>query len=161
MKEVSGLCTEQFAYLYSTLSNRVPSMELVESFVKPLHYMFTLLYDFCNRNKSDMGASDSLYVKALQYIQHNYSGSITCADVAAELQYSPSYVRYIFKRHGNTSVQAKINEIRLNNAKRLLRGTNMSITEIAFSVGFSDSNYFSVFFKRKENMSPREYRNKE
>ncbi|MBQ4527457.1 MAG: helix-turn-helix transcriptional regulator, partial [Clostridia bacterium] len=75
-----------------------------------------------------------------------------------ELKYSPSYIRYIFKREGNVSVQAKINEIRLNKAKRLLRGGMMSITDIAFAVGFTDSNYFSTVFKKIEKISPSEYR---
>jgi AraC family L-rhamnose operon transcriptional activator RhaR/AraC family L-rhamnose operon regulatory protein RhaS len=55
-------------------------------------------------------------------------------------------------------VQAKINQIRLEKAKRLLSVTNESVTRIAFLLGFSDSNYFSVYFKKHTGLSPREYR---
>ena len=58
-------------------------------------------------------------------------------------------------------MQAKINEVRLQNAKRLLRSTGMSITEIAYAVGFSDSNYFSSVFKKHTGMTPGEYRSKQ
>jgi AraC-like DNA-binding protein len=97
-------------------------------------------------------------VKALQYIQENYGNPIACEDIAGFLQYSASYVRYIFRKEGDTSVQAKINEVRLQNAKRLLRSTDMSITEVAYAVGFSDSNYFSSFFKKQTGKTPRQYR---
>lgn len=161
MQAVSLICGEKFDELYNQLSDNVPSKELVFAFVKPLEYMFVELYRKCCAWKSEESTDTvyaALYVKALQFINNNYSSAVTCETIAKEMQYSPSYIRYIFKREGNTTVQAKINEIRINNAKRLLRGGVMSITDIAFSVGFSDSNYFSTVFKRYEKVSPKEYR---
>lgn len=48
--------------------------------------------------------------------------------------------------------------IRLNAAKSLLSNSHLSITEIAYSAGFTDSNYFSNVFKANTGISPREYR---
>ena len=162
MEEIAVLCTERFRELYNELSVEVPDMQYVMSFIKPLQYMLLELYqNCCSEHLADKSQSGNLYVKALQFIHDNYSQPINCDVLAKEMGYSPSYMRYIFRCEGKTSVQSKINEIRLNNAKRLLRGTRMNITEIAFSVGFTDSNYFSFLFTKHEKISPREYRKKE
>lgn len=51
-------------------------------------------------------------------------------------------------------------QLRIDEASRLLRSTDRSITDIAFAVGFSDSNYFSRQFRKAHGQSPREYRNR-
>ena len=50
-------------------------------------------------------------------------------------------------------------EIRLNKSVELIKNTNMSISEIAFAVGFKDSGYYSKCFRKKYNQTPREYIN--
>ena len=162
MKKTAAKCGSRFKKLYYELAVQVPDMKTVLSFVNPLLYVFESLYNLYESETAESAnrPSKNYYVKALQFIHENYSSPITCLSIAEHLKYSESYVRYIFKKEGNTSPQAKINEIRLYNAKRLLKSTNMSITEIAFGVGFGDSNYFSAFFKAKEKITPREYRKK-
>lgn len=51
-----------------------------------------------------------------------------------------------------------IKEIRLNKAVGLMDSTDLSITEIAYQVGFKDSGYFGKCFRKKYNMTPKEYR---
>lgn len=159
-KQIADRCTEQFYLHFNELSQNAPTTKQVLSFITPLEYMLQALYSqhLEMSNQNNLKPARNIYIKALQYIHENYSAQIDCATIASELSYSESYIRYIFKKEGNTSVQSKINEIRLTNAKRLLRSTNLSITQISFSVGFTDSNYFSTFFKNKENMTPREYK---
>lgn len=53
-----------------------------------------------------------------------------------------------------------VREIRLNKAARLIETTSDSITEIAYSVGFRDAGYFGKCFRKKYDMTPKEYRNK-
>ena len=163
MEKISELCTEQFFKLYNELSTEVPSMEKVLSFVKPLQYMLIDLYLECQKKQNeenDNTSLDDIYIKALNYIHDNYSGNLTCDTIAEHLNYSASYIRYVFKKADKISVQAKINQIRLNKAKQLIHITNMSISEIAFSVGYNDSNYFSTAFKKHFGVSPKEYRSK-
>lgn len=160
-ERVAAKCTDQFHDLYNELSPQPPSMKQAEGFIRPLQYMLLELYRLYLEKVANEGMeapSRRYYVKALRFIQENYPNPITCATLAQYLKYSESYVRYIFKKEGNTTVQAKINEVRLHNAKRLLRNTGLSVTEIAFSVGFADSNYFSSFFRKQEKRTPSEYR---
>ena len=51
-----------------------------------------------------------------------------------------------------------VQNLRITQAKKLLREGKFSITEIAFQVGFNDSNYFSSCFKKATGISPLEYR---
>ena len=52
-----------------------------------------------------------------------------------------------------------VKEIRLNKSVELIKKTDLSISEIAFAVGFNDSGYFSKCFRKKYNQTPREYIN--
>jgi AraC-like DNA-binding protein len=51
-----------------------------------------------------------------------------------------------------------LTSLRIEDAKLLLLNSELTVTEIAFSVGYGDSNYFSNIFKQKVGMSPRDYR---
>lgn len=53
-----------------------------------------------------------------------------------------------------------IKEIRLNKAEQLIKTTELSISEIAYAVGFRDAGYFSKCFRSKYNQSPRDYMNR-
>ena len=64
----------------------------------------------------------------------------------------------IFKSELKMGVSKYILRRRLHRAKRLLKTTDMSISEIAHSVGFSDYNYFSRVYKKNYGKSPRYYR---
>ena len=62
------------------------------------------------------------------------------------------------KRSYGTSPMSYLNQFRLKRAKRLLDDQNLTITEVSFNTGFSDSNYFSRQFRRAYGVSPSEYR---
>ena len=52
-----------------------------------------------------------------------------------------------------------VKDIRLNKSVELIKNTDLSISEIAFAVGFKDSGYYSKCFRKKYNQTPREYMN--
>lgn len=158
MKRTSKLCDEKFEAVYGQLCDTPPSMEKVLSFTKPLSYMLINFYYSAKGENVQANVNNNLYLKAIKLIYEDEGTILNCKDLADKMNYSESYLRYIFKKDGNISVQAKINQIRLEKAKRLLSVTNEPITRIAFLLGFSDSNYFSVYFKKHLGLSPREYR---
>lgn len=96
--------------------------------------------------------------KAKIYIEDNFFKQITVEDVAREVFISPSYFLHLFKEKSGFTFTDYLTEIRINNAKELLLKTNESITNIAYKVGYNDSNYFSTVFKNAEGLSPSEYR---
>lgn len=162
MTKTTLLCSPMFCELYAQLSTEKPNLKTVESFIKPLEYMLLSLYNECltsAKTEKQISPTRQIYLKSLQYINDNYMNDISAEVIAEELKYSASYLRAIFKKESGTSLQNKINEVRLENAKYLLLNTHMNITDISFHCGFGDSNYFSVIFKKKFGLSPLIYKN--
>ena len=95
--------------------------------------------------------------KICLYIQRHYSIDLTTDLLCRKFLCSKSHFSHSFKRYTGKSLREYITDIRLNYAKQLLEYSSLNITQIAFSVGFNDSNYFSNVFKQKIGVSPLAY----
>jgi AraC-like DNA-binding protein len=71
---------------------------------------------------------------------------------------SGDYLTYCFRREVGMTPISYLNRYRVNQAKQLLGEGEKSVTEIAMSVGFSDSSYFGRVFRRQVGVSPDAYR---
>lgn len=92
------------------------------------------------------------------YINKNYFAPISTSTVAEAFHLSTQYLCSFFKNQTGQSVVSYIIQYRMDRAAALLKNTNQSITEIASSVGYDDSNYFSRLFKQHMEMTPKDYR---
>lgn len=158
---IAKACNKNFNRLYRELSTSVPTLENVMRFISPLRCMIIQLYEHCQALKDDASepsVTKQIYSKALHYINEHYMQPISCDLLSAELNYSTSYIQYVFKKEANTTIKAQVNKTRLSKAKHLLSHTQTSITDIAYDCGFLDSNYFSTAFKNKYGISPKNYR---
>jgi len=84
----------------------------------------------------------------VSYIQRNYSREITIEQLADMTHLSVSALERRFKKYMKKTPNQYINEVRLENAKRLLVETTLPIADIAYQCGFADASYFSRKFKR-------------
>ena len=73
---------------------------------------------------------------------------------------SPYYFSKIFKEETGRNFIEYITEIRMDRAKELLAGRDMSMKEICAAAGYSDPNYFSRIFKKHTGVTPTEYKEK-
>lgn len=94
----------------------------------------------------------------LDYIAENYSKPITIDELAEQVSLSKHYFMRFFKKYMGTTCIEYINDYRLNIAANLLLTTRMQITEIAVSIGITNLSYFNRIFRKKYNMTPKEYR---
>ncbi len=94
----------------------------------------------------------------LKYIGARYRENIPISGLAAMASFSVSQFDRVFRKEYGCTPTEYIRELRMEEAARLLRETTLSISEIAFSLGFLDSNYFSHFFTRRNGKSPRCFR---
>ena len=97
---------------------------------------------------------------AVEILRHDTSTKISPEEVAERIGISYSLFRRIFKETMGTSPAQYQMDIRLKKAQELLTTTNYSIAKIGMMLGFSDTAQFSTFFRKRQNMTPREYRNK-
>ena len=80
-------------------------------------------------------------------------------DVAKALGVSASHLRATFRGHFNITLGSFIRHFRLNQAADMLANSQMSLTSIAASIGFSSPSTFTRFFRNSLGMTPKDYRN--
>lgn len=102
--------------------------------------------------------SDVVY-KIIGFVQRNYMHKITLDDIAAHVYLSRSYVSKIFKEEMDCPLTAYINQVRVEKSKALLMG-DLTLTDVAYNVGFEDQSYYTKVFKKLTGMSPGQYKMK-
>lgn len=103
-------------------------------------------------------SSDTYVNHALQYIQFNYNRNIQVNDIVNYIGVNRSYFSHIFKQKMSVSPKEYLQNYRISQAQHLLITTNDSLQSIAKKTGFKDPFTFSKLFKKRSDLSPREYR---
>ena len=104
------------------------------------------------------GEAQRLVRKAMAYIHEHYAKSISRHEIAQFVSIAEDHLTFCFRQELGTTPIEYLQRYRVNQAKRLLKESERSITEIALEVGFSDSSYFSRIFRRITGMSPETFR---
>ena len=100
-------------------------------------------------------------MKAMDYISMNYSQKLTLTKISEQLCITPNYLSELFKKHTGQNVSEYIIDYRLEKACQFLKNPQLRIGEVSEKVGINDVRYFSSMFKKKYNLTPTEYRNKQ
>lgn len=100
----------------------------------------------------------TLVLKVIDYINEHYDQKQTLDELAKYFFVSRSTLIYNFKKYTNCSLIDFLLNVRLTKAKELLLNTKKSVSEIAELCGFCSANYFGLIFKKKENLSPANFR---
>jgi len=101
---------------------------------------------------------EELINEAKVYINNNYMVDITLESVANEMCISSYYFSKLFKKEAEINFIDYLTNIRIKNAKYMIRNTNKSIKQISKEVGYNDPNYFSRVFKKQTDYSPSKYK---
>ena len=92
--------------------------------------------------------------KSLAYIKEHFSEKITVPDLCAVSFVTPQHLIRLFKKHLGATPIDYINRNKIARAIEMLRSTEMSVKEIAYSLGFDNPNYFSRLFMKEVGLSP-------
>jgi two-component system response regulator YesN len=96
---------------------------------------------------------------AVKYMRAHFCDCDLSLDrAAAAIHVSPFYLSHLFRDELGTTFIAYLTEIRLEEAKKLLRDTSLSIKQVSDRVGYSDASYFSKVFKKHEKVTPARFR---
>lgn len=96
--------------------------------------------------------------KAKYYISEHLTEELTVSNIAASLYITPNYFSRLFKRVTKEGCNEYIVRKRIEKAKSLLETTSLKTGKIAMMVGYRDTNYFSLAFKKHTGKSPTKYR---
>lgn len=120
-----------------------------------IQYTYKFIFElFNNESKDDY----DLIVQAKRYINANLSEDLSVSDIAASLSVTSNYFSRLFKKSTGQGCNEYIVEKRIEKAKVLLETTNFKILKICEMVGYHDTNYFSLAFKKQTGIAPSNYR---
>jgi len=125
-------------------------------------FLFTLITNQKSRDSVSKTTTNSLLKlkTILGYVETHYSEPITIDRMAALTYYSKSHFMKFFKQHMGMGFTEYLNTYRLTIACRLLDSTEDTILDIAVQAGFDSPSYFNRLFKRKYQMTPKNYRSR-
>lgn len=159
------------SYVYETLVERKPWLE---KFLYKNDYYHHFGFSLTNKNvlvdiwtvnfklasemvKKYQMIDDRLVYKIGKYAVVHVDENLSLDDVSAGVFLNSTYISHIFKKVTGMSFVNFMTEVKIDRAKVLLRDPNARINEVAYTLGYSNSEYFTRTFKRKIGMTPVEY----
>lgn len=129
------------------------------SFHEGIEWLARQCREIITRYEQNQKAMEAKPIRmAKEYIAEHYGESISLEMVSNYIGFNPAYFSSIFKKTTNQNFMDFVTEVRIDNAKILIAGSDKDIAEIACEVGYSDIKYFSKVFKKYTSLSPSEYR---
>lgn len=125
-------------------------------------YLYDFLIEFYRLISADSNerTANSAVVRAIDYINANYTSPITMEQLCAEAGVSKQHLCRLFQTALSARPMEYIAKRRIQAAKELLSDTDRSIEDIALETGFCTGSYFTKLFGRYEGMTPSQFRNR-
>jgi signal transduction histidine kinase/AraC-like DNA-binding protein len=102
--------------------------------------------------------TSALVKRTVAYLHQNFQEPLSREEIARAVGVSKNYLSHIFRRELGLSPWDYLNRYRIKQARELLTHTDVSITDVAYQVGFNNPAYFSRVFHQQTGVSPSEYR---
>jgi signal transduction histidine kinase/DNA-binding LacI/PurR family transcriptional regulator/DNA-binding response OmpR family regulator len=110
------------------------------------------------RHQTLGGATQRLIRRAMGFIHAHYAEPLTREQIASHVHFSPDYLTDCFRRETGVTPMVYLNRYRIYQARKLLEDSDLTITQVALAVGFSEGPHFTRTFRREVGMTPRAYR---
>ena len=154
--------TELMNNILYEYQNSCPTSRIaIKGFTYQLIAHITRKYAVAELNEGNYKAFSAKYStvnRAAEYINNHYFENITTGFLAEMVHLSQSHFCHIFKEVTGKSAKEYLMQVRIDKASDRLLNTEMNITEIAFSCGFFDANYFARAFRKVNGINPTEYK---
>lgn len=107
---------------------------------------------------STASTSSDVITRVIDYMKSNIGQQLSLQLLSEEVNLSPYYLAHLFKKETGSSPIEYMANLKTNYAKLILRNTNMTISELAETLGYSSSSSFINAFKARRGLSPQKYR---
>ncbi|MEH7086047.1 response regulator [Neobacillus drentensis] len=109
-------------------------------------------------NENHVSYNEKLIIDLKSFINANYKEPIVLDDLGKLFHKNPAYLCSLFSKAVGNTIFEYITKVRLNNAKKLLRTSNLKVSEICKQVGYENQKYFNQVFKKNIGTTPGLYR---
>ncbi len=100
-----------------------------------------------------------IVTEAIAFLRQNFARPVHLKDVAAAIHVSSYYLSHLFSKVTGGTLVEYLKQIRIEEAKRLLQTTDLSVAEVGARVGFRNIDHFSKIFKLETGAPPSSFRN--
>ncbi len=101
---------------------------------------------------------DQVVSEMISLLEENLCEDIKVEQICRRLHYGKTYLSQIFKKKTGYTIRQYYIRLKIEEAKKLMRETECSVTEMAMRLGFESSQYFSRVFQKTTGMTPSEYK---
>ena len=150
---------ELFEEIFRTLEMGYSRENLMYACTVFHHYLGTLHYiqQYRDAKKNEAQKSD-IVSAAIHYMKENLEKKLSLDQIATHTGYSTSHFTSMFNKRTGYAPLAYFNQLKIQQACKLLDFTDMKINQICYKIGIDDTYYFSRLFSKIMGMSPREYK---
>ena len=152
-EETAGVIYEAFSEINNALLCDDCYTKSVVSF-----NVMKIICTYHSQNKKEVYSGDKQISDILDYLNKNLNSKINLEEISSKMHISKYYLCHIFKKKTGMTIFEYVLLRRLSLAKKYLKTTDMSISEISVKTGFSSFSYFSKMFGMYEKLTPYEYR---
>lgn len=152
----AGIRSEKLGILSRRFLKRIAESDTFLELENQTKELVSQIIDEISRRRKHMNTK--LFEEAIEYINDNFASNITLEDVSEHVHISPYHFSHEFKRFTSMNFIEYLTKVRINEAKKLLLTTDLSIKEVSSQVGYQDSSYFGRVFKNVEGVPPSKFK---
>lgn len=149
---------QQIFGINKTVFDSILKLNSLSDMISWLNNIENSLINFLTRKENIQ--NNKIISISKRYISDNIGKTITLQDVASKINISTNYLSTIFKHITGMSFTDYVTEMKVAEAKRLLKNSNYKIYEIAQMTGYENAYYFSKVFKKITGITPSEFLSK-
>ncbi|MDM0945028.1 AraC family transcriptional regulator [Clostridium perfringens] len=100
----------------------------------------------------------SIANKVIKIIKNEYSSELSLDYIADKVNFTPTYLSYVFKKETGSNIVKYITDFRMNKAKEFLEEGNMKIVQVGKACGYENQSYFNRIFKNYFGVTPNQFK---
>ncbi|MCQ2591532.1 MAG: response regulator [Treponema sp.] len=136
----------------------VPQILEKNTFEESFFYLKNQLFSFIEN--FNFNTSDSVIIKVIAYIKSNYASDLKLETLGDMFNCNSAYLGKKFKKYTGVQFNTYLDNLRIEEAKNKLINSDLKIYQISKLVGYANTDYFFMKFKKSTGMTPKEFKNK-